>query len=340
MKTFLEQIARSQQPLGTTLVVGAGSGSDLPALRELPAARLVLAEAHARSVEELAARIMPDRGEEVWPLAIVPVPTQQSTLHILNNPRFNSLNPPTGLSPYYPNLRVIGQAEVATRTLAEAIDRLALDTTRPHVLVLDAPGQAGDLLSATAVQALQAFTWIILRCAAVPLYADDKQAQDLLEQLDKGGFDFVEEDPQSLYPQVSFLLTRNELQVEKLRLQSLTQRLIEKRDEQTRLAMAHKAELDKAAQVLTEQRKLAADWQAQVQTLIQERDKQATLARERQELLDKVSRQNQERGARIIELEREQARVDRHQVWLDQEVAKTEAQVELIKEVLLREKTL
>ncbi|MGY0797605.1 hypothetical protein ACW7G0_00845 [Lysobacter sp. A286] len=328
MKALLEQIARSQQPLGTTLVVGAGAGSDLPDLRTLPGERLVLAEAHARQAEELARRIVPARGEEVWPLAIVATPARQATLHILNNPHFNSLKPPTELGRHYPNLRVTGQIDVAARTLAESIDSLVLDDGRPHLLILDAPGQAGDLLSATASQALQSFTWIILRCSVAPLYADDKQAQGLLEQLAEVGFDAGEDDPQSLYPQASFLLTRNQPRVEKLRLEARLaqasiecetqallarqreqdiERLTQGRDQATTLVQKYKAQLDatlkdaatgngKQAEDLDKQARLAEQYKSELDKANQTASEQHKLATDRHSQVQELTKERDEQS--------------------------------------------
>src|SRR3546814_13863244 len=98
---------------GTILVVGAGTGAEIPLWRELASPHLVLVEAHPRQAEELARRISPAHHEEVWPLAIVATPAAHATLQILNNPLYSSLKPPPELTRYYPNLRVLGPAELA-----------------------------------------------------------------------------------------------------------------------------------------------------------------------------------------------------------------------------------
>ncbi|MFC3714799.1 hypothetical protein ACFONC_01330 [Luteimonas soli] len=501
----------------TVLIVGAGSGVDLPLLRRLGPRRLVLAEAHPEQAEALSGRVDPARGEEVWPLAISAEPLEQASLHVVNNLAFSSLKAPTGLLEYFPNLREVRQDAVPTRSLAAAIETLALDAGAEHLLVLDAPGQAFELLGATPPQALRAFATVIVRCSLEPLYEGDEAVEEVLATLRKIGFDPGNRDSEAIYPQTAIVFARSESHAEKLQLEALlaqvkadcdaqmqlasrhtkeiehlivdrdraaalaqehkadldqasrlaaergaelekatqlaaerqklvasrdeqvqklveerdaqaklaaergaelekatqlaaerqklvasrdeqVQKLVEERDAQAKLAAERGAEVEKAAQLAAERQKLVAsrdeqvqklveerdaqaklaaergaelekatqlaaerqklvasrdeqvqklveerDAQAklaaeQVQKLMQERDGQAKLVAERQVLLDKASSQNQERGARIIELEREQARLDRHQAWLDQEVIKAEAQVELIKDILLRDK--
>jgi hypothetical protein len=485
MKLLIQRLAHEMQGTpGTVLVVGAGTGAEIPLWRELGSPHLVLVEAHPRQAEELARRISSAHHEEVWPLAVVATPTAHATLQILNNPLYSSLKPPHELTRYYPNLRVVGQAEVAARSLSESIESLALDASSTHLLVVDAPGQAWDLLSATPVRLLQSFACIIVRCGMTPLYAGDRGRADIAGLLEKAGFDIELDDPDAIYPQATALLKRNDVRVRithleaqlrkredeytaqvKLgverdaRLQQLTQdhdgqtrlagqhktaleeatqragvqqkladdrlaqlqKLIQERDAQTKLAVQFKADLDKtsqqlveqqklasggqvqlqkltqerdeqvklaqqckaeqgkasqqlaeqqklasdrqaqlqkltqeheaqtslatqlkadldkASQQLAEQQKLASDRQAQLQKLTQERDEQTKLAAQLKADLDKTSKQNQDRGARIAQFESEHADLNQRQARLNQEMIKAEAQIDLIKDVLLRE---
>jgi len=107
-------------------------------------------------------------------------------------------------------------------------------------------------------------------------------------------------------------------------------------DEQGRLA----SERDELSKALEDKEASLAEASEELQALRKARDEQARLASERQALLEKATALSRERGARIIALEREQARLEHHQAWLDEEVVKAETQVELIKDILLREKAL
>lgn len=422
MRALIEHLCHaSQEPIETILVIGAGAGNDLPAWRELHGKRLVLAEAHPRLSEELACRIEPSRGEEAWSLAIVATPSQHAMLQVLNNPAYNSLLSPQGLVRHYPNLRTVNQTEVAARSLAESIEGLGLDARHPHLLMLDAPGQAGALLEATPAQVLQSFTWIMVRCGMEPLYADEMGLSDVKTLLRGIGFDVLVDDPEAIYPQTASLFKRNDDRVrisqleaqlhkrgeeyavqaklvaqhqaerdkvtqqaaeqQKLaadryaQIQKLTQerdeqaklvaqhqaesdkiaqqaaeqqklatdyyaqaqKLTLERDEQTKQVAQHQADSEKAAQQAAEQEKLAADRHTQIQKLTQERDEQAKLAVQHKAELDKVSKQNQERAARIVQLENEHNELGQRQARLNQEMIKAEAQIDLIKDVLLRD---
>lgn len=290
MRALIQHLSHAlQEPIEAILVVGAGAGNDLPAWRELHGKRLVLAEAHPRLSEELAHRIEPSRGEEAWPLAIVAAPSQQTMLQVLNNPVYNSLLSPQGLIRHFPNLRVVNQIEVAARSLRESIEDLVLDARHPHLLVLDAPGQAGALLEATPVQVLQSFTWIMVRCGMEPLYAEEFGHSDLKTLLLRLGFDVLTDDPEAIYPQAASLFKRND---DRVRVSQLEAQLHKRKEEyavQAKLAAQHQAERDKVAQQAAEQQKLVADRDAQIGKLTLECNKQAELVIQHKAEWDKAA---------------------------------------------------
>lgn len=83
--------------------------------------------------------------------------------------------------------------------------------------------------------------------------------------------------------------------------------------------------------------KQAAERDAAIAKLTKELEAAKASADEHQEKLERASRLSQERGTRVIELERERVELDKYQSWLNSEVIKAEAHVDLIKEILLRE---
>jgi hypothetical protein len=102
-------------------------------------------------------------------------------------------------------------------------------------------------------------------------------------------------------------------------------------------AEALKAALDKSQAELAAAR---SEHEARNATLTKERDEQAKLVIQHKADLDKVNKQNQERGARIAQLEKEHVELSQRQALLDQEMIRAEAQIDLIKDVLLRDPAL
>lgn len=354
-------IEKARDERATTLVIGAGNGAELPQLRQLGGSRLVLVEAHPALAQTLVQCVDVARGEEVWPLAITAAPAEQATLHVVNNPQYSSLKPPADLDVYFRNLRVVQQMKVPARSLADAIESLALDTDAGHLLVLDVPGQAHELLSATPPRALQSFARIIVRSTVEPLYVEDRSLDDVLALLRDIGFDVDGHDPEAIYPHAAALLGRNDARVDRQRFETLlgqvsaeceTQTrlasersqeiglLTQERDAQARLAAEHKAELEKAEQTIAGQHKLVSAGEAQIQKLAQDVNAQRKLVEQHKADLVGISKQNHDRGIRIAQLENEQAEMGKRQARFDREMIKAEAQIDLIKDVLLREQDL
>ncbi len=245
MKSLLERLAQAAPSAPrTTLVVGAGGGAELPALRRLGSRRLILAEAYPRFAEELAQRIRPDQGEEVWPLAIVATDGPLARLRVLNNPRDSSLKPPEGLLKHYPNVRITSEIDVPVRTLADAAEQLALDAEGDHVLVIDAPGQADELLSLVPESTLQTFSTIVVRCGVEPLYTDDRSAIEVRSRLQDIGFDHAIEGTETIFPHTSILMVREPMRVRIRQLESALVEVEARRDAATRVASERAARIE------------------------------------------------------------------------------------------------
>jgi chromosome segregation ATPase len=71
--------------------------------------------------------------------------------------------------------------------------------------------------------------------------------------------------------------------------------------------------------------------------LIKARDEQTKLAAERKETLDRMERTIAEQAPRLQQLEAQLAESNQRQQLLHEEMIKAEAQIDLIKDVLLRE---
>ena len=108
------------------------------------------------------------------------------------------------------------------------------------------------------------------------------------------------------------------------------QQLIQTRDAQTKLATERQTQLEQAAKAKSDQAKLAAECQQQVEQLTKARDEQAKLDTERRRQLDEMQK-------RLQQLEGQNAEFASRQTLLQEEVVRAEAQIDLIKDVLLRE---
>jgi|GEM_PF-1501728 len=201
----------------TILVVGGGAGADLPHWRALRGARLVVWEPQPNFADALRRNLNTHEGESVVIAAVAPV-AGEITLRVLNNPRESGIQPPTRLLDYQPRLSWVCDLTVPAQTLTQAVEPLQLAHDMPHLLVLDAPGQAGAILQ-SGTAALQNFTWLALRVGSQALYEEDVHGDEVCDLLQHAGFDLVADDLDVLPPHREMLWRRNSLKLEVLQWQ-------------------------------------------------------------------------------------------------------------------------
>jgi hypothetical protein len=107
--------------------------------------------------------------------------------------------------------------------------------------------------------------------------------------------------------------------------------------EQARLAVERLTKIQELTQRLAEKTKKLSDFETQVQHAQETAIKQANVAKEKQTALEQCLKANAAQAVHISRLESERGELERRQDWLDQEMVKAEAQLELIKDVLLRQ---
>ncbi|MFF7061228.1 hypothetical protein [Pseudomonas sp. NPDC008258] len=221
MKKLLRHIhEHSADGLDTSLIVGAGTGSQLGDWRQLGCRQLLLAEAHPRLAEELGRRLRHDQGEHLLAVAVTGDEQLVATLQALNNLAYSSLNQAADLFTYYPNLRRDEALQVPARSLEAIVAEKALDGRHPHALLIAAPGQALQLLQATQAATLHTFSWVIIECSSEPLYQNDASASEIIAWMDSIGFELVTDNPDAIFPQSQLLFERNATRLAQHRLHS------------------------------------------------------------------------------------------------------------------------
>ncbi len=109
------------------------------------------------------------------------------------------------------------------------------------------------------------------------------------------------------------------------------------REEQTRVAAERQQQIEQLTKARDEQAKLASERQVQLAQLTQARDEQAKLAQTKQAEIDKLKISFQEGQTRASQLEDQLAEMEARQRMMNEEMIRAEGQIDLIKDVLLRE---
>ena len=175
MDTLIEILQRiPDRRLGSVVHIGAGAHA-LDGIATLDAERVVLIEGDPEVASALRDDMRGLRQGPALQLVEQAVAAMPGTLtwHRYNLRRLNGPLDASGLLAWYPRLRETETLQCEAMPLGATLAALDLPDSdgdaRPHVLVMDVPGQEASLLATLDSTWLQRFTWIVLRgCAQQP----------------------------------------------------------------------------------------------------------------------------------------------------------------------------
>jgi hypothetical protein len=154
------------QPLDLILHLGPGALASPADYAPLHPAQLVLVEAHPAA----ASRLQSAFGRSDFPARVLEkllLPESgPAPLFKFNLPAVNGIRPAGALSTLYPNLRLLEELPLIGEAFSSFLASLPLEAERPHLLILDVPGQELGLLESLSPQLLERFEWILLRGSA------------------------------------------------------------------------------------------------------------------------------------------------------------------------------
>ena len=180
-------------PLGRVLHIGAGAGQDVPAYLAAGACQITLVEPEAEFQPALAALAQEQAAVHVvMGAAVATLPEGEATalLRRFSFAGLNSLLPPkAGLQALFPGLQPVEPVLVAVHDVVALARDMDLDQAGAHVLVLEAPGQALDLLTALqAADLLEKFRLIRVQEGRLPLYEGATAISEIESYLAEVGF--------------------------------------------------------------------------------------------------------------------------------------------------------
>lgn len=323
-----------QQPLGTIVHVGAGSGAVLSDYAALAPQRVVLIEGDPDSAASLRSAADHCAWAEVVECVVADA-AAQAVWHRFDLPRFNGLHVPHRLGVHYPRLRELNSRTVQTTafTSLAAMNEPARDGAA-DVLVLDVPGQEGSLLATDASAVLHRFQWIVVRGCAIDDDAEGAAALRIAELLRPHCFRpartrFVND---VAWPLQLFQLDAARLRSERLRArvaaldaqlrrqQREMEQFVAERDLLSEASVKDKARLRAERDEHAERAHALSQQVATLESRLEERDRRIA-----------------ELDARFEQLAAEQRETAARQVLMQEELARAEGQLDLLKDLLLRE---
>jgi hypothetical protein len=348
MNTSIAQWLQAALPTRADLVIHLGATpGQWPLLPpEQRPQRLVLVQGDPGLAAELRAEVAAGLSAQVIE-AIVAPQAGSAVWHRCNLPALGGLLPPAALANVFPRLRVLEAQTVQARALADLLGEVETGTGEHRVLLVDQPGLEAALLRALPPAALRGFDWVLLRGARAGLYDGGERLADAVRALDAQHLMTVREDSQSdpLWPVLLLrhdhvAAERDELRAEHLALrealrdaQAALAECVRERDAARRAEQKlteRSGQLERSEQAREAAEKLAADRGVALKAA---QDQARAAAAERSAELKTA----QEQLRRLHELEAELADGAARQHILQEELLKAEGQIDLIKELLLRE---
>lgn len=343
---WLQQAVPGQAALVVHLGAAPGVWPAVPAAHQ--PRQLWLVQGDAEWAAELRAEVAGGLPAQVVEAVVAPQ-AGPAVWHRCNLPGVGGLLPPAALTNVYPRLRVVERLDVQATALADWLAGLPASGAGdgPRVLIIDQPGLEAALLRALTPEALAGFDWLLLRGAREGLYEGGERLGDALRAARALHMASVREDAQAdpLWPLL--LLRRDAAAAERdaLRLERrVLQQALEAAQADAKAAArdrdaARDAERRLQAQLGdAQQAKARAEHEAAERTKQLERSEQARLAADKL-ATDRAAelKAAKEQLQRLPRLEAELADGAARQHILQEELLKAEGQIELIKELLLRE---
>ena len=322
------------------LHLGAGLCQELDIWRSTGASRIILVEPNPEIFPELRRKAEGTNNIEVLPAAVSDEPGRRA-LRLYNYPDLSSLRRPTGLIELLPGLKQTGQAIVNVIAAHTLIEQLGLKNDENNWLVIDTPGEEAAIIgNLEQHQQFHYFDHIIIRAGAESLYDGASSAEQLARQLEHLGYYMVgaQDTSDRDWPHYHLRLNPKAIECRRLRrenealteqqaqLEKRNQELTEKLEQQESEAQKHSeqqekqlAEKSEEITVLRTQLNESESKWAAAKAEIKARQNEVL---DLEEKIDRLSRENQRKDALI-----------------DEEFLKAESQIELIKELVFKDKS-
>ena len=345
---------------------GAGYCSELDHYMALQPEHVLLVEGDPKVASILRERTL-GLAQVVINKSVIAGQAGAASFICYNLPGTGALHEVAALLDIYPGLRKVDEFPVHTVTASSLLNTLELQPEQDNLLVIDLPGEELPVLKELLQsEKLYLFKDINLYCGQQPLYETGEKASVILNWLESHGFDLSDKGSNQNSDRPCWMLRRNSLQQH---YQALQKQLVKQKaayDEQVRLANERQAQIEQLTKAKNEQARLANERQAQIEQLTKAKNEQLKLANERKTQIEQltnakneqthlaVSRQilcdqeklradnNQQelqnKQKELEKLEQQLAELNQRLPMLDNEFVKAEAQIELIKDILIREK--
>jgi hypothetical protein len=373
MKQLLDELKHQTCGAFDTLVyLGAGDSSCLADLDGLNCRRSVLVEADPLNAESLIAQGRP--GAEVINAMVSPS-DGEVLFHRFTLPLVNGPLPRDKFVHVYPRLELVESVPLPGRTLPPLLHSLFISADTPNLLIIDLPGQEDALLAALTQQQTECFSYVLIRTFSENP-TDSSREPASISHLANLGFDLFARDTTTNPAWPTFLLRKDAIKSgmqreldERARILVAKATQIHQQGEQIAALTAERDTLSaRVASLESENSDLATRHSSLATALEELQGRHSSLTTEREALQSELSAKStlldvltkgriaqdeqmekllqeeknliSERdvlASRVSDLTSQVEKLEAHAKIIDEEFDKAEGQIELIKDIFLRE---
>lgn len=315
----------SHEPVNAFIHFGAGLCREIDAHLSLQPNLLLLVEADPDLSNSLLERCN-DNAQILVNNSAISDHSSSATLYRFNLPDLNSLRRPTdALLEQFPGLQTIDKINVGTVKPSTVLQPLTLDSEDNNILLIDTPGEEMAVLKSLANDNLiHSFQYIQVFCTNQILYENSMPSSKILKYISDVGFDLIYQDVSDDPDRPLFILKRNQMLLQNIRLQHEIDELVIGKDKLASII----SDLNKRIEALT------ADRESKLNAMSDKEDQLIQI----KAALEESSKVAEERLATIKNITSEKNELAYRQLILDEELVKAEAQIKLINDILIREK--
>lgn len=315
---------RLEKQIDTIVHIGAGRCGEWEEYKNAGARRIVLIEPDPE-----IARYLRENFGGIEDIQVIEKAVTASSgpvkLNIYNVRGFSSLREPTGLRDLFPGLRRVDEVSPEMWMPKQMCEELGIDSHKFNWLIVDAPGEEGAILENLREEGLlERFEMVSLYAGVSALYEGNLPAEKILSELGEMGYEETAMDGEAEPERPRWTLYRDEAKIRNRELEVKLNDAIKMREEKATKVIKLKSKLENTEKRLDEEKNRAA-------TLHEEKTNAQSKNTELQNTINKLKDQ-------LKKAQSENAELKSRQSMTQEEMRKAEGQIDLIKELLLRER--
>ena len=160
MQELIKVLSKLAEPLGTVVIIGAGTGGLVKELLQLQPQNLIAVEGDPILSKRLNKKFYGNQNLEFFESWITPKSQVNSSLNVYSNPRYNFIGK-SSEAKTASNIELIEVVDVDGISVEELASRIETSTDKPNFLVFDVIGGVNEILAGLEIAKIRKFEMII-----------------------------------------------------------------------------------------------------------------------------------------------------------------------------------